>query len=549
MIDFKTGNTLTNVFNPQSTIKRVTNIINNISYRITGGTTLDPLYALNSTTIPTVNNVTIASNLATATAAAGSFVTWDYEADGAITKITPKFTMQLSGLTIDPTSATGSIKINYPNNNTLQVGSKILVTDGGVTTEQTIAGGSQANNNISVTLNNTLIDNLGLIAANPDNSLIITVSGAYGSPVSAQYSTDGGTSFTSNVQVYAGLNTNPINAVFGNGLFVFQLNDLNNSRHIILSTTDGISWNTAFVNVGNFGCGTPIVFDGTSFVIFNQGTKFTSSNGTTWNTTTTTGFPSAINYKAFVGLAFNGTDTYVVYSPQASGTSNVIYISTNNGINWNTITTPFSVSTATNYENNWHDFNTFTSDGYFYGFVSNTATSTSNVFRTIDFSSFELLTTPNAVVNGLFTLNNTQVFMSTTTAPYISHRLSGTSFVVNNILSNSPGKGNIFNYGNYFYNPKSYFAQSYQFTITSPSLPVPDAVYLGGQTLGYSVQETTTPSWQTTTLTYEDNAGTITATAGEYSATGTHVMLRVQNLNSGNVVSMVGADLRVTQTV
>lgn len=507
------------------------------SYKITGATNSPPTYAFNSTTIPTVSNVTIAANVGTATANAGSLATWDYVAASNVSKITPSFTMQPVDLTIDPSSTTGSIKVNYTTNNLIQVGSKVLVTDGGVTTEETIAAGSQAANSFIDSGWGTLLA-LGI----PSGKLFLV--GQSNGKIAV--SNDDGQSWQYAGQPIVGaVNESAASIVEFGGDYYSCWGVTGQTTVTIFKSVDLLNWTPVYTYSATTARKAALATNGAllrvaifSATAGNAIYLYGSNDGNTWSSITTFSGGDVGHYLyqfCFVSgkwLLCGNSRAY--YSDD--GNSFVTY---NPGINGGILGLSYIAGLYVMY--------TYTSIGGGLG-----------IYSSADFSTWIIRQSVSAPEGNYFFYNSTTIYLAGNGAKTVYSSTNGTAWATQTTLSNNafngaatddaivigiPSSQNI----NYKYQSNSWTnsatSSGYQFTITSPSLPVPEAMYLGGQVLGYSVQTNSSPDWQTTTLTYSDNSGVITATASEYTVSGTHVRLKVENLNNGDIVSMVGADL------
>lgn len=542
-----------------------------VNLSITGGSTTPPTYALNSSNL-TVTNATIASNVATAIADGATAQTVDYVATGNVSNIIAKMQYKPLVLPIASGSSTGSIKVNYSENNTLQVGSKILVTKNGATTEETIAAGSQTGSS-TVSMPNgisTVTTEASRILSNEDGSLLValyvTGSGATSAVVSKR-SVDGGVTWSSAITIlsadsvtYSGQNLG--GACFGNGIFVFCVKTYNgNYGYTFITTNDGNAFNTNEISrwEDNQRHLSNILWDGTHFICLLSGTtvwgnttqpsRLISTNGLSWSSTLITGYPVDSGVPKF--FAYDGSGTYLCYLPRlsaTSGTTNMIFKSTDNCLTWSSLTTSFTynqgsfitlgasgviVNGCTHFKGNWYGVIDF------YGGAN-------NVWRSADLENFEILTTPNISQVTFFIATNDVLYRGQSNTTTIIDKLLGNAFSAFSALNSmsTSGQNGTISVNNTIYNTISKITPGYQFTITSPALPVPDAVYLGGQSLQYYVGTGSTPTWTNATVSYSDAAGLITATANIAATTGTHVQLKA-TLKKGDILSQIGATLTI----
>lgn len=502
-------------------------------YGIVGNIDNPPTYALNSTHIPTLTNASIVANKVVASANAASATTWSYST-GAVTQIIPYTVFTPTVLNIDPSSTDGNIKINYTTNNLLQVGSKVLVTDGGVTTEQTIVAGSQSGGVPSWAsqtfpavsllqrklryLNGLFIspsrNNPGVILTSPDGVTWTSVNiGLTGFISCEDIAYDGMTWVVVGLNIGTGLpfimtstdlttwtSRTPTGitaiittVIYGNGLFVAGA-----GGGQLSTSPDGITWTARTSNTGGRSI-QDISYDGSGLFILiasdgGGGTICKSTNGTTWTTVS-----QSLGYSDFLCVRF-GNGVWVL------GASGNGLATSPDGDTWTGQTSPFNLATrGMAYGNGIFTICGRSDIGNSYFNIATSATAASGSWSSINVGG-------NINLIGVANGNNIWVTSSDT------------------------GSGLIY---------KKNALASYQFTITSPSLPVPDAMYLGGKSLSYSVSTTITPSYTNATLTYTDNAGVITATGAQDVATGNNVMLKFEGMNSGESMQEIGAALYI----
>lgn len=524
-----------------------------IDYKITGDTENPPTYPLDETTIPTTTDVTIADNIATATDDDASLETWDYVAAGNVSKITPSFEMQPTPMVIDPSSTEGSIKINYPDSNTLQVGSKVLVTENGVTTEEAIAAGSQS------TINN-FDAGWGQLSYFSCNNILFALGT---SNRKLAYSVDSGVSWIFSATI-GGTGTvySIVGMAYFDGKYYLGLGYDNNQGTINLWASDDlINWASAhsqtFTNAGSCGVAT----EGTilSIVYGVNGHSQTTLTIYYFSSTDGSTFTSRGSYTSTGACPLNYTYSNGKFLLAAAGA--ISY--SNDGITYSNNTAQSAVG---NIDAVILGID-YTGSLYLISSSSVTSASSRGIFSSSNFSSFTqrqslsgFQQVPSRIVNNgsiyvVFERNTVNYYTSTNGATWTSLTISSQSFGSHNSLTSIDDnficsaqniQYSLFSSGSTAWNAVNMYSfYYYQFTITSPSLQVPDAIYLGGQSLSYSVQSTATPNYQPATVTYDDDNGTITVTGAEYDVSGTHVMLKVNELNNGDIVSLVGASLDV----
>lgn len=549
LIDISGGkwSAVTSGFTPAATV--------NLS--ITGGSTTPPTYALNSSNL-TVTNATINSNVTTATSDGATAQTVDYVATGNVSNIIAKMQYKPLALPIASGSSTGSIKVTYSENNTLQVGSKILVTKNGTTTEETIAAGSQTGSS-TVSMPTGLSNRNSLILSNEDGSLLVIIysdSNASSSWIAGIRSIDSGETWSNPTIIISSDNrflySDAFRALcYGGGTFVFMLGTYYSAieTQIFITTNDGINFNTKFIERPQFSpvyLLSNILYNNSRFIaIRGNNERWTSINGLDWTINATSGFP--VQPGPMSGLAYDHDSTYICFRPFVNGnngTNNMLYKSLNDCISWTPITTPFSISQSSGIPNPLGTYNmTIYFEGSWYGLINfnDQDSPTNNIWKSEDLENFEILTAPGVLRAYNLIGCNSVLYRS---GFNIVNRLVNNTFINFSALSSLSGSSSVVATNNTIYNSVSKITPGYQFTITSPALPVPDAVYLSGQSLQYYVGTGSTPTWTNATVSYSDAAGLITATAGIAVTTGTHVQLKA-TLRNGDILSQIGATLTI----
>lgn len=505
LIDISGGkwSAVTSGFTPAATV--------NLS--ITGGSTTPPTYALNSSNL-TVTNATITGNVATATADGATAQTVDYVATGNVSNIIAKMQYKPLALPIASGSSTGSIKVNYSENNTLQVGSKILVTKNGATTEETIAAGSQTTI-AAPTIAASTIERAILKLAN--GKLLITGGGVANTyaydPVTGTLET-----LANNPEGSSSWYYNSCAAV-GNKAYFWGNQSRSNTLRIYDYDTN--SWSVGATYFTGLSFATCLALtDGRIMIIGGQ-----------------------------INLAID-TDVCRIYNPSTNTYSTIANLP---AISDSGVAVQIDSDTVIMIRGR-RDGNTGTNDFYRYKISTDTWTNLENL---------PVSKTPGQF---LYLINSNIIRYATSNTAngndYYDYNISGNSWSSATVLT-TPTNGYIFgvvqgNNGiwytinldakirtiNFTTNTVAELPSYYQFTITSPALPVPDAVYLGGQSLQYYVGTGSTPTWTNATVSYSDAAGLITATAGIAATTGTHVQLKA-TLKKGDILSQIGATLTI----
>lgn len=489
-------------------------ITNSEYYEVTGATDTPPTYAFNSSNV-TVSNMTIASNVATATANSASATTFEYTASGDVTEAQAIAILQPTELEIDPSSTTGSIKLNYTTNNLLQVGSKILVTDGGVTTEETITAGSQvsvggwtqrtqpspARTLYCITYGNGLF-----VAAGTDGKIVTSTDGITWTNQTSGYSFE-------------------FDAItYGNGIYVAVTQDASNS---IFTSTDGVTWTKNLTVSLRLWA---VAYGGGLFVAAgNDGALITSPDGLTW-TNRTSGFTSG---QRCSGVAY-GNGTWIVVNEHTTNIS-----TSTDGVTWTikgtsgAITTPLLCVTYGNgvwvIGGNNAEIATSSDTNTWIARTSNLTAGGSSVYsvRAAIFANNRFYITAFSLsFSNCISTSPDGITWTGQNAGFASSRFYGLAYGVNKLVA----VGDVANQS-----IMTLSDTTYQFTITSPSLPVPDAMYLGGQVLQSNVGGA---GWVTHTVTYSDSSGTITFTGNNRTGlTGDTVQIRMTTINDTEVLS------------
>lgn len=519
-----------------------------IAFSITGATTTPPLYSLDATHLPTVTSMTIAGNVATATANSASAQTFDYVTTNNILQVTPKMTFTNGNvLSVDPTSATGSTKFNYSVNNTVQVGSKIQVDVGGTVSEITVAAGSQSSNSIF----DSGWGQLSFLTAN--NKLF-----AYGG-TSRQLavSNDEGASWTYLTQ-FGGTGISRLTSVvYFNNKYFFGLSYNDNQTSVSLyASTDLINWTTANTISGASSCGVAtddailsVAYGGSRVNTYTNIQIFSSDDGSTFTSRVNdaiavNGVPiDSYNYSNgkfllsawnFIYESINGT-SYIRYtsnivlglgSPQAIFylyyTGSIYIISSGGGVAEDGIYTTAALSTTAVKQQSFTQPGWLTYNGSTY-LIPQSGTTT--IYTSTNGSTWSSSTIAETVNIRAACVYNGKYFYGSATGQNMLTTVNLSSWTATDLAASS----------------------GYQFTMTSPSIAVPTWAGLGGQTEQYSVSATSTPSFvaaSTPVYTRSTNDITITYAAVTPSAY-THLQLKVLTMNSGDILKQIGADLHI----
>ena len=519
---------------------------------ITGSTTTPPTYALDATSLPTVTNGTIASNLFTATANNASAQTFDYVSSGDISSITPQMKfVPGTVLTVDPASTTGNIKFNYTTNALVQVGTKLLVDIAGTISEITVTSGNQAGGI-------TFDSNWGILKIFEVNNYLF-LSGLTNKHIAK----------STNGVLWTDMGVAPItpnSLVFFNGLYYLGGSGSSVGTAQIYSSPNLTNWTLAHAVTLGRVITSFVATDGTKLVIAYSGSAgdtdagnnayyiYSSADGIAYtqrvNQTTGTGVVSGVAETRSLFYA-NGKFIYANFA------NSIAY--SNEGTSWTNLNNP---RYANGYVGGaWYSGSLFCISSF------TGATNTGTISTSPDFSvwtdKITGLTDPtdNFVQNGstIIALANTPLtaFYSTDSGATWSTGVAMVSRAVSGIYSTILSKyiAQVTTSNGHIQTTTSpttawtdanmTTSTNYQFTMTSPAIVKPDWVALSNQSMQYSVSATSTPALTTATSpTYTRSGNVITATYAQVTGlSGTHVQLKALTLNSGDVLSQISATL------
>lgn len=524
-----------------------------VNLSITGATTTPPTYALDATSLPTVVNGTIASNLFTATANAASAQTFDYVTATNITAISAnmKFTPSTI-LNIDATSTTGNTKFNYFANNTVQVGSKILTDVGGTVNEITVAAGNQTSNSIFDNswgqLSYASLEDGSLIAVGNSNRKLAR-------------SVDGGLSWTY-LTTLGGTGT--ISGIAGACYFLGKayvglIYTTNQSTINLWASSDWINWtsvhNQTFSNAGSCGVATNGTILSVLYGDFNSADLattrdiyiFSSLDGISFTARTTQSFTPATGVASATMLEHRYSNGKFI----SSAYRGALY--SNDGINftkYQTGLTEYIISV--NYFNSL--FIIARQDNTSFVIYSSPDLLTWTLRQSAAGATYWGRITNSGTTIVLPVYNSTTVYTSTNGTSWTSNTATGAAF---SAYSSAYSQGK-FIYGKIstrelwssttgtsgWLSVNLETNNGYTFTMTSPSISIPTWAAIGGQQLQYSVSTTSTPSFSTATLSYTRSTNLVTATSANVTGqSGTHVQLKALALNSGDILSQIGATI------
>lgn len=526
-----------------------------VTLSITGATTTPPLYALSSTTLPTVTSMTIAGNVATATANSASAQTFDYVTSNNILQVTPKMTFTNGNvLSIDPTSTTGSTKFNYSVNNTVQVGSKIQVDVGGTVSEITVAAGSQTSNAVFDSswgqLSYADVNDGSLIAVGTSNRKLAR-------------STDGG-----NTWLYLATlgGSGAVSGVAGacyflGKMYIGLIYTTNQSTINLWSSSDLVTWNSAhsqtFTNAGSCGVAT----DGTTLSIlygdYNgaglSSTRdiypFSSTNGTSFTQGATQSFTAAQFGASAILLEYRYLSSRFVasaYRGALSSTDGINFIKYQSGLDSYVISINYFNSLFIIAMQDNTDFTIYSSPDLATWTSRQTIAGATYWGRIV--ASGSLLTLPVYNSTTVCTSSNGTTWSSNTATSAAFSAYSGAynngKFIYGKLSTREIWTSAT---GTSGWTSVNLDTSTFQFTMTSPSIAAPAWAGLGGQTEQYSVSATSTPSFTAATspvYTRSTNDITITYAAVTPSAY-THLQLKALTMNSGDILKQIGADLHI----
>lgn len=538
--------TIANLSNSNWTINGKASGSTNVTLSIAGATNNPPVYTLDATSLPTIANGAITSNVFTASANAASAQTFDYVSSGDISSITPQMKfVPGTVLTVDPASTTGNTKFNYAVSNTIQVGSKLLIDLAGTISEVTVAAGNQSNgSSTGVT---------GLFSVASANNIVFILNTTTGK---LWTSTDTLVTINS-TNLTTSILTSITNAVYFNSKYYIS-GFCSGADGIIYESSDLVNWSIVDTLAGYPRC---VVMTNGSILScaygknsYNLLTIRTSTDGNTFTTQTTTlGLPTVGSGQQqgtliWCGQYQNGSFliragrcllnsvdgiTYTVFDSAGDGGYGLgkfgSYFIANQYNASIIITTNFSI---------WNTVADGTNRGTVVGQVSVNGANNKVCIVAASGTAY-CSTTGNTFTN---------ITIGTGYTP-VGSNSGQTCAVIGNTIINATTTSNRVNisydFGLTWTSLDLSISSGYQFTMTSPSIAVPIWAGLGGQTEQYSVSATNTPAFTAAaTPTYTRSGNVITATYAQVTgASGTHVQLKASSLNSGDVLTQIGATL------
>lgn len=494
------------------------------NYRITGSTTSGDTYALDATRLPTVSNGSIASNVFTASANNASAQTFDYVASGVVESITPKMQYKPTILTVDPSSTTGNAKFNYSASGTVAVGSKLLVDVGGAVSEIAVAAGSQSAGNVFSDAashsifkgnNNFLTFQNGKLYVSQDysnwqyqqstlDSLSVTALHFYNESYYA--GTNAGVIYASTdltnwsiVATIAGLNI--VN--FAHDATKLLVAGLLSGNVVVYSSPDAVTWKSRYTySGGGYRSVYSFFYSIDRFVLaVGSSSPKISTDGITWNSLSSS--PSGDCFS----IVWTGT-TYLHVSSDAVAYMCIWKSAT--GSSWTRVLNLSNINAAAITLNN----------GMLFCYFTEGVSSQNYWISSDDGNNWALKSkgTPNGQAAATFLSQSASFY-----------------------LANNASKIGVFN--STTGSETDVTPATYQFTMTSPSIAKPDWAALGGQQLQYFVGASSTSSFSSATLSYTRSGNVITATGAAVTVNGQHVQLKALSLNSGDILSQIGADI------
>ena len=490
------------------------------SFSITGGTTSGTTYSLDATHLPTVVGGSIATNLFTATADNASAQSFDNVVGSGVTALTPQMVITPSSLfTVDGTSTNTTLVLLNPTSGLLSSGSKVWADDGG--TMKSITTGNVVettqDNSGAAWVQQTLPATASWSSVAYGNGIYVAV--AFASSIAA--TSPDGVTWTQRVLP---ISTNWKSVTYGNGLFVA----VSSSNGTIAATSsNGITWTQRTLPTSTQWYS--VIYGNGKYIAVGLNNAATSLDGVTWTLQT-------IASGSWGALCFGGG---LFISADISGT-NSSAASSMDGITWTPITLPVSASwTSSAYGNNIF---LITGNG-------SSAVVSSNGVSWTGSSLPGGTSYVTSYGNGLFVA---KAINSTVTATSIDGVTWNSSSVGSGSSWGGIGFGNglfvvVSSGSNIAYISNAGYQKKYTCTALSPSLSnVPTWVAKGGQTLAGSISTTSTPNFTTVvptsyTATRVNNTLTITANQLSGFTSGTHVQLKAQSLNNGDVMSALNA--------
>jgi hypothetical protein len=463
----------------------------------------------------------IATNLFTATADNASAQSFDNVVGSGITAVTPQMVITPSSLfTVDGTSTNTSLVLLSSTTGLLSSGGKVWADDGGtmknVTTGNVVE--TTQDNSGAAWVQQTLPATVPWTSVTYGNGFFVAISNT----TSGAKSTDGVTWLS--VTLPNGSNMSWQSVTYGNGLFVAVAS----LGTIAATSPDGVTWTQRTIPSGDWQS---VTYGNGLFVAVGGGGTYavSSPDGITWTNRT---LSSSANWRA---VAY-GNGLFIAVNDQGGVTRST------NGITW----TNEGSGTLANLRAITYGNGLFVAVGYN---SSIAVVSTDGITWTPSTlpvnGAWAAIAYGNGLFNAMIEGGAGKTATSTDGINWAQHNITGFNwhsltfgngvFVSVTSSSNTAATSNA-----------GYF-KKYTCTALSPSLTnVPTWVAKGGQTLAGSISTTSTPNFTTvvpTSYTATRVSNTLTITANQLSGftSGTHVQLKAQSLNNGDVMSALNA--------
>jgi hypothetical protein len=471
---------------------------------------------------------------------------------------------------IDETSTVGNLKLVSDTSGLLSNGEYLLVDNGSNTSEYLIDSVS------SSTPSQTYVRISGVnvsarLCSDGDDHMIATQVNGAGAAITSTvyYSSNNGSTWSSTTlpsfSAQAGTDQS-MRVIQFNGIWVIIHWYWNAFCHVYTSTNFGATWTkTGTFSGSTRGAISDLFIANNSTINFlYSGQIYTSSNGISWTNQATSGAPAGGSNPIPI-LSIAGSGTNFIMSNCQDG---VLYKSTNGGVAWSTVSPPATINAASNTTPPWPtQFVAYDGTNFYVSCSQNNgATSSTQIIKTSDLSSYSIVTLPVALSGFYLVSNGTNKLLAVPTdsnvASYISSN-GGSSWTSIGALGASGSISSVTASGNYYFvsefNSASNNAPAYVFIVayttytvasTTPSISVnvPTWVAKSGQRLQYSVDNGSLDFQDNAALTYTRQNNNIvyngTPTTG---LSGPNITLKAINLNIGDALYTFGVQYNISQ--
>lgn len=501
-----------------------------LTFNVTGATTSAPLYAFNSTNVPTITNGTIVGNTFVANANSASAQTISYQASSNIGSYVSSMTFNPIKFMLLYGATTTSVRLNGATNSLLSSGQKVILNIGGTWGEYTAATVSTSGSTPASSWNNVTMP-----STSNWYSAVWAPLGSTGTWVVTSATTAGAIS-TNNGTSFSAM-TLPSNGIwsglaYGNGIFVAI------RQFSAATSSNGSTWTAQTFTHAN---SVPrLAFGNGIFMTVQTGTAnaTTTTDGVTWTNNAT--LPSSNTWQ---DATFNGVDKWVAIS---QGTAAAYSI--DNGLTWTASTLP-----------------TLSTGQYFRIVYGN------GLYLALANSGNQYATSPDGITWTQRTLPASQnwrdvtcgrVFVVCYNSSVMYSSADGITWTTQSNAANVSYNGLAYGNGNYFLcrasdstskiSPDGFVYTCSSFTPTLSVGPTGSSAYKGGQTLSTSLSNIPSPSFVTNTnLTYTVNNDSVTKTGAMVLNTslssGVYVTVRASTMNNTEVLTGLSSDLILSQ--